>query len=204
LYAQDVGNRMRIQIVALLGILAVFAIAGIRTHTYNPPNVGDVGKALSAVLLIVLAFELFLWRLVRLPGVPPNLRGTWKMELAPVNGQPTASLARKGCYLSISQTASTIKARLLFEDGESRVTTATLGDDHLGKSLLLFYDFDPKEPSDRSPRRKGAAALKIIRGELIGSYWNDVGTWGRLTSDGRTKKLHETYDSAAQGVYSLS
>jgi hypothetical protein len=198
------GNRMRIQMVALLGILCLFAIAGIRTHSYTLPDVGDVGKALSAVLLIVLIFELFLWRVIRLPGVPPNLRGTWKMQLTPVKGQPTASLARKGCYLSIRQTASTINARLLFEDGESRVTTATLANDHLGGSLLLFYDFEPTEPSDASPRRKGAASLKIVRGELNGNYWNDVGTWGRLTSDGRTRKPYETYGSAASARYSHS
>jgi hypothetical protein len=119
------------------------------------------------------------------------------MYLEPRQGPEGISLARQTCYLSIRQTASAISARLLFDDGESRATAALLASDHIGKKLLLFYDFDPKNPTATDPPRKGAVSLNISQRELNGRYWNDARTWGHLTSDGHTAKLYETYSAAS-------
>lgn len=193
---------MAIQGVVVLGIAAFFAFESVRTESVILPNPGDIGKAALAVVSIVGAYDLLIWRWIPLPGRPPRLRGTYKMLLAPTQGQPEASLARKTCYLRIRQTASTVGAKLLFDDAESVATTALLTKSHGNRTLLLFYDFNPKSPSAASPRRKGAVALALADGELEGRYWNDVGTWGTLVSEGHTKKLHESFRAAAQGKYS--
>lgn len=122
------------------------------------------------------------------------------MLLEPQKGPEGASLKEKPCYLSVDQTALRISARILFVDGESKATTAVLGKDrHEDEHLLLFYDYEPKKPTDNDPNRKGAVALRITEGALNGKYWNDFGISGDLTSSGRTpKKTYETYDEALQ------
>ncbi len=124
------------------------------------------------------------------------------MLLAPQAGPPGTTMDTKPSYLRIRQTASTINARLLFEDGESKATTTVLGEDRYGDDLLLlFYDFEPRQPSDEQPR-KGATSLRITKGALTGGYWNNIGVRGNLTSSGHARRTYETFDAATLGTYS--
>lgn len=149
------------------------------------------------VVAVVACYDLFLWRWLPLPGRPPKLHGTWRLQLETREAPEGVALSKQTCYLSIRQTASKLTARLLFEDGESRATAAVLARDHIGKKLLLFYDFEPKKPSPVDPRRKGAVSLDIAQRELNGRYWNDARAWGQLTSEGRTAKVYDTYRAAS-------
>ena len=107
----------------------------------------------------------------------------------------------KPAYLSVSQTAWTIDATILFIDGKSEATTVVL-EHGPRKRLLLFYDFVPRTPTQSDPRRRGAASLDITSSRLDGKYWNDARMWGFLVSEGRTRKTHDSYESAAeQGDY---
>jgi hypothetical protein len=191
-----------VRLIALLGIVAFFASAAIRTHHATLPNFGDIGRALLVVVAVAASYDSFLWRWLPLPGRPPRLHGTWKLQLETRAAPEDVPLTRQACYLSIRQTASKITARLLFEDGESRATAAVLARDHLGKKLLLFYDFEPTKPSPADPRRKGAVSLDIARGELNGRYWNDARAWGQLTSEGRTRSVYDTYRAASRPTIS--
>jgi hypothetical protein len=185
------------RLIALLGIVAFFGSAAIRTHDAALPNFGDIGRALLAVVVVVASYDSFLWRWLPLPGRPPRLYGTWKLELKTKEAPKGVPLLEQACYLSIRQTASRITARLLFEDGESKATAAILARDRLGKKLLLFYDFEPKRPSRIDPRRKGAVELDVAHRELNGKYWNDASAWGSLTSHGHTNKVYDTYRAAS-------
>lgn len=190
------------RLIALLGIIAFFASAALRTHDAVLPNFGDIGRALLGVVAVVASYDSLLWRWLPLPGRPPRLHGTWKLQLETREAPEGVPLTMQDCYLSIRQTASKITARLLFADGESRATAAVLAQDHLGKKLLLFYDFEPKKPSSTDPRRKGAVSLDIAQRELNGKYWNDARAWGELTSDGRTGKVYDTYRAASRPTIS--
>jgi hypothetical protein len=57
-------SRLGIQVVVALGIAALFTAAAIRTHNPALPNIGDVGKALTGVLIMVGLYDKFLWRLI--------------------------------------------------------------------------------------------------------------------------------------------
>lgn len=72
--------------------------------------------------------------------------------------------------------------------------------DQIGKKLLLFYDFEPKNPSRTDPRRKGAVSLDIAHRELNGRYWNDAKAWGLLTSEGHTTEVFDTYRAASRAI----
>jgi hypothetical protein len=140
----------------------------------------------------------YLWRWLHYQGGHRDYkaRGGWISSL--FKGREGVSLDSQICYLSIRHTASAITARLLFDDGESRATAAMLGQDHIGKRLLLFYHFEPKNPTLTDPPRKGAVSLDISQRELNGRYWSDARTWGRLISDGHTSNRYDTYRAVSR------
>lgn len=183
----------------MLGIAAFFASAAIRTHDAVLPNFGDIGRALLVVVAVVASYDAFLWRWLPLPGRPPRLHGTWRLKLE-THETPEGVPEEQACYLSIRQTASKITARLLFKDGVSTATAAMLARDPIGRKLLLFYDFEPKNPSLTDPRRKGAVSLNIARRELSGRYWNDARACGLLTSEGHTTEVYDTYRAASRAI----
>lgn len=136
------------------------------------------------------------------------------MKLTPQHGPEGISREPRTCYLAIRQTVLTVDAELLFDDGESKVTSAMLVKDRDQRRLLVFYDFDPDNVTEQEPRRKGAASLRIVArdrllarylrsaGGFRGKYWNDVGVSGELLAIGRSRRLFDTFPSAAGARYS--
>lgn len=200
--------------VSALTIVAFIVFAAIEANHFAFPDFSGAGRALSAVVFVAGAYENLLWRWIPLPGGPPNLRGTWQMQLTPQNGPEGISRTEMTCYLAIRQTMLTVNADLLFDDGESKVTSAMLVKDRDQRRVLVFYDFEPNTVTKQEPRRKGAASLKIVtrrglRGKYLriaggfqGKYWNDVGISGDLLGTRRSRRMFDTFASAAKGSYS--
>lgn len=188
-----------IKIVAVLTIAALFGSAAIREQAVvSTPDFGDVGRAVSTVVILAWIYDKWLWRWLPIPGRPPRLYGTWKMLLTPKEGRKGAPMEAKPAYLCVSQTALTIDATILFADGKSEATTASLEHGRQTPRLHLFYDYVPDAPSDSDPRRQGAASADVTSSGLDGKYWNDAQTWGFLKSDGRTKKGYDSFPTAAK------
>jgi hypothetical protein len=158
-----------------------------------------LGYAASAVVILLLAFDRWMWRwplLGRLPG-PPDLGGTWKTELR------TTFEDRQGevieCYIVIRQTYSTITISMLFDRSTSHSMSAELHQD--GRWVLYYIyrsDKSALEPSTNPPSR-GAAELTVAvspRNHLEGDYWTDQGTKGHYKTVGHTKKVFDTFDAA--------
>jgi hypothetical protein len=187
--------------VSILTIVALVVLAAIQAHRFVFPDFSDAGRAISAVVFVVGAYESLLWRWIPLPGRPPRLRGTWEMTLTPQTGPKGMSRVERKCYLAISQTMLTIDADLFFDDGTSKVTAAMLVKERRKYQLLVFYDFEPKVATRAEPRRKGAAALDILGDGPTGKYWNDFGISGDLVATKRNSKICDSYPSAASGTY---
>lgn len=172
----------------------------------NSDFVKSVSVASSAVILFLLAFERWLWRL---PGVNhlaqrPVLNGTWRTELRTTykdRGDETIE-----AYLVVDQTYSRICVRMLFDRSQSVSMSANLLRES-GRCLLYYVfrsDKHATEPAT-NPHSRGAADLVVEtepRIHLEGDYWMEVGTKGRILTTGHSAKRYATFSAAKAGTYS--
>lgn len=191
------------QLIAGLTLAALFATALVRTG-HIVPDWQDAGRALTAVSIIVFAYDRLLWRGISVPGRPPVLRGTWEMQLTRAEGHPANLPAEEKCYLRIQQTASQVHAQFLFQHGTTRTTTALFFREPGNIQLLFFYEYEPLDPTGLDPIRRGAASLKICgkRTVLIdGKYWNWEHMRGHVKSTGHSPALYDHFEQALDGRY---
>jgi hypothetical protein len=193
--------RITIALAALISGVIVLATGG----TVGINLAKAVASASTVVILILLAFDKWLWRW---PGIRklhgrPVIHGTWKTELK------TSYEDRKDevieCYLVIDQTYSRICARMLFDRSRSSSMSGDLVREN-GRCVLYYVFHSEKhalEPATNPPNR-GAADLTVAtqpHPHLEGDYWMMVGTKGRVKSVGHSSTIHDTFAGAKQGEY---
>jgi hypothetical protein len=167
---------------------------------------GSVTLDTTTVTLVLAQFDRRLWRskhvrkLLREPSwMPPDLHGTWRMELTKYMQIQDAKDDRDpGCYFIVEQTASEIRVRMLFSDAESSSTRAVLYY-HQGDVILDFL-YELKPHSRDEPYRRGAASYRLARGCLSGTHWNEWGGRGHTESDAHLRNLCDDFQEAREAL----
>lgn len=148
-------------------------------------DIGWLRHFSAAVFITTVAistWDLWLWRippLQRVPGVPRNIRGTWKGQVYSLWVDPDTGVERepKCAFLVIRQTASIISARLLTDESQSSSSLAAMSFSD-GTALLEFmYLNKPKiQLEDHSRMHHGSTVLQVTGNpaeRLEGRYWTD-------------------------------
>ncbi|HLG13804.1 MAG TPA: hypothetical protein VJH03_04650 [Blastocatellia bacterium] len=161
--------------------------------------------AVTIVVAAIAAWDHWLWRwtlVQRLPGVPRDIRGTWKGELDTFWKHETGtSPSRKVVYLVVRQTASQVSVSLLTNESRSASSLATVSSDGTTVSLdYLYLNWPDLHVQERSRVHHGSASL-IVSGtpanRLRGQYWTNRDTKGELDFPARALQLAEDFDGAA-------
>jgi hypothetical protein len=189
-------TRVVIGLAALIALGIVWATSGNLDFAYAKWLV----SATSAVTLLLLAFDRWLWRYVpfRLFVSRPVLHGTWKTELRTTFEERAEEAIE--AYLVIRQTYSRICVDMLFDRSSSRSMSGDLVNES-GRCTLyyLFHSHAHTRHRDRNPPSRGGAAL-VVGGEpsvhIAGDYWMERGTRGDLRTVGYSPKTYDTYASA--------
>lgn len=166
------------------------------------------GTVVSAIGLIVVIFNKYLWSLCIFKGwyvKRPDLRGTWKVELKSswVNPETGNVIAPIHGYAVIRQSLTSLSFRLMTKESRSVLVAHSIDqqeDEGLFK-LVGVYRNEPKIELQgvRSEIHHGSFALEIHGSpvyELEGHYWTDRGTKGGMKLSGRVPRLYDTYEQA--------
>lgn len=155
--------------------------------------------------LVYFIYEKWVWKwpvfriLSEFQGVPV-LHGTWKGLIEydkDANGNPGS----KEIYLVINQTLFSIDIRFFIDTSESFSVCASFQKEQ-SKRLQLIYTFRSSAPygkRDTNPRHDGTAVLDVIskpKHELIGSYFTDRNTSGRINLKECKNCICESYSQA--------
>jgi hypothetical protein len=188
--------------------LAALASAAVVLATGGHVDINEakaVATASSAVILFLLAFDRWLWRL---PGIcwlarRPVLHGTWRTELRTSYKDRANEVIES--YLVVDQTYSRICVRMLFDRSRSKSVSGDLVMEN-GRCVLYYLFRSDKHASElaSNPTNRGAAQLTVAREpsvHLEGDYWMEVGTKGRIVTTGYNSTIYDTFAAAQQGEY---
>jgi hypothetical protein len=178
--------------VILLAAGLMFGLSLFTGDSIDQDGLRWLGGVTSAVILAVLAFDLWLWRV---PGIRqicelaghPTIRGTWRGQLEyERDGDGTPGSTE--IYLAVRQTFSAVSLRCYFPKtrAESWSLTASLvRNDHRHDLHYIYQQQAPAPDRDRNRPTQGACELAVagrpVR-ELVGSYYAERGGSGRITA----------------------
>lgn len=160
---------------------------------------------IGVVLLLLLAFDRWLWRIRLLHGwfvKRPILRGLWKIELqsewkAPETGNRPAVIE---AYLVVRQTYSHLSLRLLTKESSSETLVAEVVEaaDGMFRVYAVYRNEPRPEFRERSPIHYGAFFIdfECDSQRLIGDYWTDRNTRGQFTTAGHLNGVCSNYHEA--------
>lgn len=190
---------------ALWGGMLVFEGVAVSGRWFRP-----FSTVVGVVLLLLVAFDLWAWRLRFLQGwfVPrPDLRGTWRVELHSDWTDPTTNqiVGPIAAYLVVRQTFSTLSLRMLTPESSSELVAAEISKAVDGTyRLAAVYRNEPKlSIRDRSPIHYGAIVLDVQGDpvtDLVGHYWTDRSTRGQLKTIGRDVRLFSSFERAENAI----
>jgi len=159
----------------------------------------------SIVVLLAIAFELWLWKLPILHGwlvKRPVIEGTWRAELRSNWKDPSGTTIPTVLgYMVIRQTFLSLSLRLLTEESSSHL----VGTEIVCTADGLFcvsgvYRNEPRyKERNHSPIHYGAVWLQVIEMPmqmLEGHYWTDRNTAGELRLTDRQNKKFQDFESA--------
>lgn len=160
----------------------------------------------SVVLLVVMAFDFWLWKMPFLQGwfvKRPIIDGTWKVEIRSnwINPTTKAPIPPIEAYMVIRETFSTLSLRLLTEESGSELvgTEIVCAADGLYCVSGVYRNEPRYQVRDRSPIHYGAVWLKVITEptkSLRGHYWTDRNTAGEIELTFRQKCSFQDFLSA--------
>jgi hypothetical protein len=197
----------------LVRVVAACVVAVFALGTWTTSGELDVGwlqffsAAVLVATLVLTLWDLWIWRLPvvqRIPGVPRNLRGTWKGVLSSLWTDPTTSkqYPPKDAYLVVRQTATLVSVKLLTDESKSNSSLAAVSTVD-GSSTLdyLYLNRPASRVEHRSRMHHGSTVLDIAGNpaqRLTGRYWTDRDSKGELVFTERSKKLADDYIAAVE------
>lgn len=193
-----------VKVVAAV-VLSVFSVG-----TWTTSGKLDVtwlqwfSAAVLVATLVLTGWDLYLWRLPmaqRLPGVPRNVRGTWKGEVTSLWKDPTGSAPDpvEG-YLVVRQTFTTANVRLHTLESTSKSTLAQVSTPD-GSTVLdyLYLNIPRTSVQHRSVVHHGSVSLEVAGSpahRLTGRYWTDRDSKGELRFTERSSRLADDFDDS--------
>lgn len=178
--------------IVFLAAAALLALSLITGDSIEHNWLRWIGVITSAVILAVLAFDQWLWRI---PGVrhlcemagTPVIRGTWRGTLEyerDGEGNPGAT----EIYLAVEQTYSSVSVRCYFPKTRAEswsLTAALLRNDHRQDLHYIYQQQAPVPDRDRNRPTQGACELAVAGRpvtQLSGSYYSERGGCGTITA----------------------
>lgn len=136
-------------------------------------------------------------------GNPPDLNGTWRVELKSSYKNPAGDAVRlASAYAVVRQTYSTFSIRLMTEESESHLVASSIEQNSDGTTHIYgVYQSDPSIllRSKVSEIHYGSFKYKVVGAppsEMIGHYWTDRGTNGSIRFYERAAAWHDSFGSA--------
>lgn len=167
----------------------------------------------SVVVLLSIAFELWLWKLPFLHGwlvKRPVIEGTWRAEIRSnwKDAGGAAILLVEG-YVVIRQTFLNLSLRLLTKESSSHLvgTEIICSVDGLYCVSGVYRNEPRYEDRSHSPIHYGAVWLQVIDTPtqmLEGHYWTDRNTAGEMRLTERQRKKFQDFQSAQTDFAQLS
>jgi hypothetical protein len=188
---------------ALWGGMLLFEGVAVNGTWFRP-----FSTVVGVVLLLLVAFDLWGWRLRFLHGwfVPrPDLRGTWRVELQSDWQDPATEkvIGPIVAYLVVRQTFSSLSIRMLTAESASELVAAEINKASDGTyRVAAVYRNEPKlSVRDRSPIHYGAIVLDVQGDpatELVGYYWTDRNSRGELRTLARHESIAGSFKEAQE------
>lgn len=192
------------RVIIVVAAAMWFGIALLLDAPVDATWLKPAGFVTAAVVLLMVAFDTLLWRLLPLRVTKrPILRGTWRAELT-YRWPPEAAPTTKPCYLLIRQNFSTVSVRMFFDisSSESRSADISVSD---GQYRLWWTYLSMAEQFDRdNPMHRGAAEVAIsVSGKttLEGQYWTERQTVGRITAYAHSRKFWDSFAKAEHAKF---
>lgn len=156
-------------------------------------------------LVLIFVFDKWLWKIFPewFLGIP-KVYGTWKGKLE--HTQITdASTKQEGVvapfFLCIRQTFCSMVIHALSEQSDSVSTISSLKKGPIVWEIIYAYDNAPAlQHQTNSRRHRGAATIQIQPTDkgrkLVGEYWTDRWSQGRITLEKRSTKIATDFVAA--------
>ncbi len=190
---------------AIWGVALVVEGVNVKSGWLHP-----FSTVVGALLLLLTAFDLWLWRWRALHGWfvhRPNARGTWKVELVSSWVDPATNSTKppREAYLVVRQTYSTLSVRMLTQESgsESLASELHVAADGVVRMASVYRNEPRLSVRDQSPIHHGALLVDILGDPptgLRGYYWTDRNSRGEISSKGRANKLASSFDDAREMV----
>lgn len=195
-----------IKAIIYTAVLAWTVVLYLNHEAIKSPWLHHLSTVITVVLYVVIAFDLWLWKLPFLHDwfvKRPVIDGTWKVELRsnwkdPATGNTIPPIEG---YMVVRQTFSTLSMRLLTAESHSElVGTEIVCSADRQYCVSGVYRNEPRfDVRERSEMHYGAVWLRIITQptkQLIGHYWTDRSTAGEMEFSNRQRKKFQTFDGA--------
>jgi len=187
-------------------VIAIFAVSSwVTSGEFDLTWLRFFSAAVLIVTLLLTAYDLWLWRIPlvqKLPGVPRNVRGTWKGEIASmwVDAAAGRQVGPIDAFLVVRQTSSMVSVRLFTHESSSSSTLARVAEPDGSPVLDYLYLNRPRtRVRDRSPMHHGSVALEVSgrpAHRLAGRYWTDRSSKGEMRFETRRSKVVDDFDDA--------
>jgi SMODS-associating 2TM, beta-strand rich effector domain len=149
-----------------------------------------LGGVISAVILLVLAFDQWLWRAPLIGHLSeraghPLIRGTWR-GILDYQRDGEGNPGQTEIYLAVRQTFSTVSVRCYFPKTGAEswsLTASLLRNDHRHDLHYIFQQEAPAPDRDVNRPTQGACQLAVAGRpvkELAGSYYAERGGKGKI------------------------
>ena len=200
----QIGIALAIAVVAWGMCLVVFGEAV--SWTLLKPFFAVVGVMAGVALFVEHAAWAWGWLNGWLLDIP-DLRGTWRVKLVSdwVDPATEQGIAPIDCYMSVTQTASTLQMCLLTAESKSYFLAHSLRRTPGGSGYEIVGLYTNKPQLGFRPKQSGihlGAVNLETHGPMTkpntidGEYWTDRKTTGTLTLDGRKKRVFTRYEDA--------
>jgi len=186
--------------------VAVWAIALLVTgQKLSSDLLRPLSTVTSIVVLLSIAFELWLWKLPFLHGwlvKRPVLTGTWRAELrSNWKDAGWASIPTIEGFVVIRQTFLNLSLRLLTKESSSHLVGTEIVCSVDGQYCVSgVYRNEPRyQDRSHSQMHFGAVWLQVIdtaAQKLQGHYWTDRNTAGEMLLTDRRKPKFQDFNSA--------
>jgi len=202
-------TRTQVQVMLVIAVIVWAILLFVEGVTLKPSYLKPFSLTVAVVIVILLAFERWLWRIAPVARAlhRPVLRGTWKGQLTsnwtdPDTGQEIAPI---DIFLLVRQTYSTVSLRLMTHESTSRSLVASLESrrDEIATLSSTYQNIPGLLIQDRSRIHHGALILEVHwtpAKHLSGFYWTDRDTKGEVSLESRSKNVYTNFDEASAAM----